>query len=87
MSHKNPIITLRLTLAPLLAAMLISSCADGGVADPDQHIVFGHWASLGLVMGPKLIALDSGCAWGRQLSAVRLDDPQDKPEHWQVDCS
>ena len=52
----------------------------------NTRIVFGHWASLGLVIEPQLIALDSGCAWGRQLSAVRLDDPQDPPPHWQVPC-
>lgn len=53
---------------------------------PGQRIVFGHWASLGLYIRPDLIALDSGCAWGRQLSAVRLDAPQDMPPHWQVPC-
>jgi bis(5'-nucleosyl)-tetraphosphatase (symmetrical) len=36
--------------------------------------VFGHWSSLGLVVRPNLIALDTGCVWGRQLTAVRLED-------------
>lgn len=54
---------------------------------PGWRIVFGHWASLGLHFAPGLIGLDSGCAWGRQLSAVRLDDPQDPPPHWQVPCA
>lgn len=36
--------------------------------------VFGHWASLGLDVEPGHIALDSGCVWGRSLSAIRLDD-------------
>jgi bis(5'-nucleosyl)-tetraphosphatase (symmetrical) len=37
-------------------------------------IVCGHWSALGLRMGPNLLALDSGCVWGGQLSAVRLHD-------------
>ncbi len=36
-------------------------------------IVFGHWASLGVYHQPGLLALDSGCCWGRRLSAARLD--------------
>ena len=37
-------------------------------------IAFGHWAALGLRMGDDWIGLDSGCSWGRQLTAVRLED-------------
>ncbi len=37
------------------------------------RIVFGHWSALGLIVLPKLVALDTGCVWGRQLTAVRLD--------------
>ena len=36
--------------------------------------VFGHWAALGLDLGPRHIALDTGCVWGRSLTAIRLDD-------------
>jgi bis(5'-nucleosyl)-tetraphosphatase (symmetrical) len=36
--------------------------------------VFGHWAALGLRCEKNWISLDSGCVWGRSLSAVRLDD-------------
>ena len=42
-------------------------------ATGDTRIVFGHWSSLGLIVLPKLISLDTGCVWGRQLTAVRLD--------------
>ncbi len=37
-------------------------------------IITGHWAALGLHIEPNLLAIDSGCVWGRQLTAVRLED-------------
>jgi bis(5'-nucleosyl)-tetraphosphatase (symmetrical) len=37
------------------------------------RVVFGHWSALGLIVLPDYISLDSGCVWGRQLTAVRLD--------------
>jgi bis(5'-nucleosyl)-tetraphosphatase (symmetrical) len=40
----------------------------------DHAIVCGHWSALGVVVRPDLISLDSGCVWGRALTAVRLDD-------------
>ena len=40
----------------------------------DATIVCGHWAALGLHVTDKLLAIDSGCVWGRQLTAVRLED-------------
>ena len=39
----------------------------------DTRIVFGHWSALGLIVLPKLLSLDTGCVWGRQLTAVRID--------------
>ncbi len=38
----------------------------------DVTVVFGHWAALGLMLRDNVVALDSGCVWGNQLSAVRL---------------
>jgi bis(5'-nucleosyl)-tetraphosphatase (symmetrical) len=38
-----------------------------------SRVVFGHWSALGLIVLPDLISLDTGCVWGRQLTAVRLD--------------
>jgi bis(5'-nucleosyl)-tetraphosphatase (symmetrical) len=39
-----------------------------------SEIVFGHWAAAGFRQSAKLLALDSGCAWGGPLTAVRLED-------------
>lgn len=36
--------------------------------------VFGHWAALGLSLGPLHCGLDSGCVWGKSLTALRLHD-------------
>lgn len=47
------------------------------------RIVFGHWSALGLVVDDDIISIDTGCVWGRQLTAVRLDTP---PRIRQVDC-
>jgi bis(5'-nucleosyl)-tetraphosphatase (symmetrical) len=43
-------------------------------ASSDTRIVFGHWSTLGLVVRPDLIATDTGCVWGGELTAVRLDE-------------
>ncbi len=37
------------------------------------RVIFGHWSALGRYHGDGVIALDSGCVWGRTLSAVRID--------------
>ncbi len=42
----------------------------------DEHIAFGHWASLGLLQRDDVTATDTGCVWGRHLTAVRLDDDE-----------
>ncbi len=49
----------------------------------DAIIVCGHWASLGLHCEENLLAIDSGCVWGRQLTAIRLDNR----EVFQVSCN
>jgi len=41
----------------------------------DVHIVCGHWSALGLLLRPDVTALDTGCVWGRALTAVPLDPP------------
>ena len=45
-----------------------------GRRSADHAIVCGHWSALGLRIRPDLMSLDSGCVWGRSLSAVRLED-------------
>lgn len=37
------------------------------------RIAFGHWSQLGLIVLPDLLSLDTGCVWGRQLTAIRID--------------
>jgi bis(5'-nucleosyl)-tetraphosphatase (symmetrical) len=41
----------------------------------NTHVVFGHWAALGLLRRADVTALDTGCGWGNTLTAVRLDRP------------
>ncbi|NWG85948.1 MAG: symmetrical bis(5'-nucleosyl)-tetraphosphatase [Hydrogenophilaceae bacterium] len=40
----------------------------------DVRIFFGHWSTLGLFQRPDVVGLDTGCLWGGQLSALRLED-------------
>ncbi|MEQ1514986.1 MAG: symmetrical bis(5'-nucleosyl)-tetraphosphatase [Usitatibacteraceae bacterium] len=40
----------------------------------DKTILAGHWSALGLYVTPKFVGLDSGCAWGKELTAFRLED-------------
>ena len=37
-------------------------------------VIFGHWAALGLYTESNVFALDTGCVWGRALTALRLAD-------------
>ena len=37
------------------------------------QIIFGHWSALGYYQDENVIALDTGCVWAGQLTAVRLD--------------
>ena len=49
----------------------------------DATIVCGHWASLGLHCEEHVLAIDSGCVWGHELTAIRLEDRQ----IFQVPCN
>ena len=52
-------------------------------ASADATVVFGHWSALGLIVRPNVIALDTGCLWGGNLTAIRLHDRK----LFQVKCS
>jgi bis(5'-nucleosyl)-tetraphosphatase (symmetrical) len=43
-------------------------------ASSGTTILFGHWASLGVLLRADVVGLDSGCVWGRKLTALRLED-------------
>ena len=44
----------------------------------DVQILFGHWAAIDgdVDSATGVVALDTGCVWGRRLSALRLEDGQ-----------
>ena len=44
-----------------------------GRLSENTHVVFGHWASLGLIRRANITGLDSGCVWGRSLTALPLE--------------
>jgi len=46
----------------------------GRVLKDEATVVFGHWSTLGLMLRPDVVCLDTGCVWGRELSALRLHD-------------
>ena len=45
-----------------------------GRASRAERVIFGHWAALGLLVREDVVCLDSGCVWGRSLTALRLED-------------
>ncbi len=47
-------------------------------------IVFGHWSTLGYYQDSNVLALDTGCLWGRALTVARLDSKE--PIIVQVQC-
>jgi bis(5'-nucleosyl)-tetraphosphatase (symmetrical) len=42
--------------------------------DGRRTVVFGHWARRGLVVGPRVRGLDTGCVWGGPLTAWIADE-------------
>lgn len=45
-----------------------------GRVNRDATIICGHWSALGLFLRDNLLALDTGCLWGGNLSAVCLEN-------------
>jgi len=50
------------------------------------RIAFGHWSTLGLVQRDNLLALDTGCVWGGELSGAIIEDDGRVREIVQVPC-
>ena len=51
-------------------------------ASRDASIIFGHWSTLGLHLNDNVVSLDTGCLWGGELTALRLEDR----ELFRFDC-
>ncbi|PHS31078.1 MAG: diadenosine tetraphosphatase [Sulfurovum sp.] len=39
----------------------------------DLKIIFGHWSTLGFYHDEHVLSLDTGCLWGGELTAARID--------------
>lgn len=51
------------------------------------EVYFGHWSTLGDANHGGVISLDTGCVWGRELTAVVVPDrPRDVIEYECVSC-
>ncbi len=44
--------------------------------DIHMKIIFGHWSTLGFYEDEYVLGLDTGCLWGGQLTAARIDRDQ-----------
>jgi len=53
-------------------------------ASTNMNIIFGHWSTLGSYHVPGIYALDSGCVWGGELTALRIDIPE--PTFHSIHC-
>ncbi len=62
-------------------------------ATQNTQVIFGHWSALGLQQQHNVYALDTGCLWGGQLTAMNLQtkaisqvpsDPSDNPRRLQL---
>ncbi|MEQ1487792.1 MAG: symmetrical bis(5'-nucleosyl)-tetraphosphatase [Methylotenera sp.] len=42
-------------------------------ATQGTQVIFGHWSALGLQQRKNIFALDTGCLWGGQLTAMNLE--------------
>mgnify|MGYP000553008343 CR=1 FL=1 len=52
----------------------------------DTTVAFGHWSSLSALNREDVIELDTGCVWGRCLSALKIDPVSGSREKIQVSC-
>lgn len=49
----------------------------------DMQIIFGHWSTLGYHHQNNCYAIDTGCLWGGELTALKLAK---KPERISINC-
>ena len=54
-----------------------------GRASEGLKIIFGHWSTLRAQDTPGVYPIDSGCLWGGQLTALRIDT---RPERIDLPC-
>lgn len=52
----------------------------------DVKVIFGHWSALGYYEGEDCYAIDTGCLWGGQLTALKLEE-NGKAERFSIDCA
>ncbi|PPD34279.1 MAG: diadenosine tetraphosphatase [Methylomonas sp.] len=65
------------------AANLMPWYAVPGRKSLDMRIIFGHWSTLGFYQGYNVYSIDTGCLWGGQLTALKLDET---PQKISIDC-
>ncbi|MDH5435668.1 MAG: symmetrical bis(5'-nucleosyl)-tetraphosphatase [Gammaproteobacteria bacterium] len=53
-------------------------------ANTKMKIIFGHWSTLTQCEAEGVFPIDTGCLWGRALTALRIDIP--KPQMINVPC-
>jgi bis(5'-nucleosyl)-tetraphosphatase (symmetrical) len=46
-----------------------------------SRLIFGHWSTLGFFQNEDVVGLDTGCVWGGNLTALRLDPAAAAPVH------
>ncbi|MFK8051565.1 MAG: symmetrical bis(5'-nucleosyl)-tetraphosphatase [Woeseiaceae bacterium] len=51
----------------------------------DTEVIFGHWSAVGYFRRHGVVSLDTGCVWGRSLTAIRIDEQDSQPVG--LDCS
>lgn len=67
-------------------AGLVPWFAAPGRRSAGERIVFGHWSALSSVAWPEhnVWCIDTGCVWGKPLTALRLDSAE--PELIAIEC-
>ncbi|HEC06210.1 MAG TPA: symmetrical bis(5'-nucleosyl)-tetraphosphatase [Thiolapillus brandeum] len=51
----------------------------------NDRILFGHWSTLGYQHTQNTWALDTGCLWGGELTALRIDRSPPAPKQYQCE--